>query len=204
MPAGPSSPNRYPPWNSSIAPAPGDLRIVQAFVNTRDVDAGTDELETPVAAARWLRRWRLIGRRDRITGAERRQAIELREGLRGLLVANNGAGGREGGGAAASKMLDRALGDLPLRCALREAGAFELLAVGGGWPRAAARMLTVVTRAMGDGSWRRLKACRRDGCRWAFYDESKNRSGRWCAMAGCGDLMKARAYRERLRAGSRS
>ncbi len=199
MPASPSSSDSYPPWTSSIGPAPGELRIVQAFVNTRDVDAGTDELETPKAAARWLRRWRLIGQRDRVTGAERRQAIELREGLRRLLLANTGQEGKRRGDSATAKMLERALGDLPLRCKLGVAGTFELVAADCGWARAAARMLTVVVRAMGDGTWRRLKACRRDGCRWAFYDGSKNRSGRWCAMAGCGDLMKARAYRRRRR-----
>ena len=36
-------------------------------------------------------------------------------------------------------------------------------------------------------------------CRWAFYDGSKNRSGRWCDMASCGNRMKARAFRERAR-----
>lgn len=186
---------RYPPWSSAISPAPGDLRIVQAFVNTRDLEDETDELATTEGLAQWLVRWRLIDRREAVTAAERRQAVELREGLRELLYANNGGEGDP----SQAKELERALGDLPLRCALGEASTFELVAVGRGWPRAAARLLTIVTRAMGEGTWSRLKACRRDDCRWAFYDASKNRSGRWCAMAGCGDLMKARAYRERLR-----
>jgi predicted RNA-binding Zn ribbon-like protein len=33
-----------------------------------------------------------------------------------------------------------------------------------------------------------------------FYDRSKNRSGRWCVMAECGNRAKVRAYRERERA----
>jgi predicted RNA-binding Zn ribbon-like protein len=52
---------------------------------------------------------------------------------------------------------------------------------------------------MSDGSWERIKACGNPDCRWAFYDNSKNHSGRWCEMASCGNRMKARAFRERAR-----
>ena len=48
-------------------------------------------------------------------------------------------------------------------------------------------------------SWQRLKACSRDVCHWAFFDQSKNHSGRWCQMDVCGNIEKARAFRERKR-----
>ena len=57
--------------------------------------------------------------------------------------------------------------------------------------------LVPVALAMGDGSWERVKACRDEGCEWAFYDRSRNRSGVWCDMAVCGNRTKVRAYRER-------
>ena len=44
---------------------------------------------------------------------------------------------------------------------------------------------------MRDGTWGRLKACAEDGCRWAFYDASRNQSGRWCSMAVCGNRPRA-------------
>ena len=56
-------------------------------------------------------------------------------------------------------------------------------------------------RAMADGTWPRLKACAAHNCEWAFYDTSKNRSRTWCNMAVCGNREKARAYRQRQRAG---
>jgi predicted RNA-binding Zn ribbon-like protein len=62
------------------------------------------------------------------------------------------------------------------------------------------RMLATVFRAMSDGTWSRMKACGNPDCRWAFYDATKNHSGRWCEMASCGNRMKARAFRERGRA----
>jgi predicted RNA-binding Zn ribbon-like protein len=40
----------------------------------------------------------------------------------------------------------------------------------------------------------------REDCEWAFYDRTKNRSGRWCRMDQCGNLAKAKAFRERRRA----
>ena len=63
---------------------------------------------------------------------------------------------------------------------------------------AVGRILAVVFEAMADETWPRLKACRNDVCRWAFYDHSKNRSGHWCSMAVCGQREKnRRAYRRR-------
>jgi predicted RNA-binding Zn ribbon-like protein len=57
------------------------------------------------------------------------------------------------------------------------------------------RLLAIVHRAMESGEWRRVKACRDAGCRWAFYDHSKNRSATWCDMASCGNRNKARRRR---------
>ena len=71
--------------------------------------------------------------------------------------------------------------------------------VGGGVDGALARLLAIVAAAVADGSWERLKACPREECEWAFYDKSKNRSGRWCKMESCGNIEKAKAFRERQR-----
>ncbi|MBK7127679.1 MAG: CGNR zinc finger domain-containing protein [Dehalococcoidia bacterium] len=40
------------------------------------------------------------------------------------------------------------------------------------------------------------------GCGWAYYDESKNGSKKWCAMGLCGTRAKMKAYRERKKAGA--
>ena len=40
------------------------------------------------------------------------------------------------------------------------------------------------------GVWNRLKVCPNDDCAWAFYDESRNRSRRWCSMNVCGNCHK--------------
>ena len=60
--------------------------------------------------------------------------------------------------------------------------------------------MAIVAAAVEHGRWARLKACPREECEWAFYDRSKNRSGRWCQMEVCGNIEKARAFRRRRRA----
>ncbi|WP_116102338.1 CGNR zinc finger domain-containing protein [Amycolatopsis thermalba] len=47
------------------------------------------------------------------------------------------------------------------------------------------------------GQWSRVKICPADDCRWAFYDESRNRSRTWCSMRVCGNREKARSWRQR-------
>jgi len=58
-------------------------------------------------------------------------------------------------------------------------------------------VLAAMVQAGERGSWERLKICAADDCRWAFFDRSKNRAGRWCSMAVCGNRTKTRTYRAR-------
>lgn len=66
--------------------------------------------------------------------------------------------------------------------------------------------LAIVTRALLDGTWARLRAC--PDCQWVFYDTSRNNRRAWCAMTaadggrGCGSIAKTRTYRERRRTAS--
>lgn len=44
----------------------------------------------------------------------------------------------------------------------------------------------------------RLRICANPTCRWVFFDESKNRTRRWCGDT-CGTLVKVREFRARQR-----
>jgi predicted RNA-binding Zn ribbon-like protein len=59
------------------------------------------------------------------------------------------------------------------------------------------RLLSVVAQAMSDGTWRRLKVCLNDDCRWSFYDHSNARASKWCDMRICGNRAKQQAWRTR-------
>jgi predicted RNA-binding Zn ribbon-like protein len=166
------------------------------FVNTLDVETGADELASADGLGRWLAARGLAGsprRPPALTARDRERAVELREALRALMLAHNGAPPVTEAGAE----LDRAARAGLLSVRFGEDGAAHLHADGAGFERALARLLVPVAAASADGSWQRVKACRADDCQWAFYDRSRNRSGVWCDMAVCGNRTKVRSFRER-------
>jgi predicted RNA-binding Zn ribbon-like protein len=174
-------------------PAPGSLALVQGFVNTRNIMHGYDLLEDVEGAAAWLVEHGLLDEGARLTEGELGHLIGFREGLRGLLLPHNGSAG--GCAEALNEMAEDAL----LRVRFDEDGAPGLLPAGSGEAvgGVTARLLVAAVGAASEGTWRRLKVCRNEGCLWAFYDGSKNRSGSWCTMDVCGSRAKMRAYRRR-------
>jgi len=122
-------------------------------------------------------------------------ALRFREGLRGLLLANNGAPLEE----EALETLRGAAADGELRIEIGPDGSAEAVPACESVGVLYARLLAIVERAQAAGVWERFKACPADDCLWAFYDESKNRSRTWCSMEVCGNRAKTRAYRAKRR-----
>ena len=178
-------------------PAPGDLAVVQAFVNTNDLEGEDERLGDPAALGSWLVDARLCPPGTRPTRAEFALAVDVREGLRALGRANNG----EPLASGELRGLNDAVRRIPL-VARFERDAWHLDPSSQGVQEALGWILSVVVETMSDGSWFCMKACRRDRCRCLFYDYSKNHSGVWCAMEICGNKEKALAYRRRSRARS--
>jgi predicted RNA-binding Zn ribbon-like protein len=169
---------------------------VQVFVNTLDIENGVDELSGPSALATVLAEARVAEPGLRPTAADVRTALDVREALRALLLANNGVP------VDASELapLERATRAAQLAAVFRPDGSAELVAGAPGVDGALGRLVTIVLRASADGSLARLKACRRDICHWVFYDRSRNRGSHWCAMSVCGNRTKTRTYRARRHA----
>ena len=177
--------------------APGDLNHIRRFVNTLDLEDGSDDIAEPQSLRGWLSERDLIDPGAELTAADVRQALELREALRKMLLANNGD---PIDSAAVDTICDSAK-RAELQVRIDDAGRARLEPVRTGIDGAIGRLLAIVFQAQAEGTWERLKACQlHDSCEWAFYDWSKNRSGAWCDMAVCGNRAKARAYRERRRA----
>src|SRR5215217_5313445 len=160
--------------------APGDLELVREYVNTLDRDRGDEQLSTPRELAAWLADHDLLPGNVKLSAADLRRAVELRESLRGLLLANNGVALDRGD----VEVLDREGAAAALAVRFRGDGEAELEPLGSGLDAA------IVFQARVDGRWARLKACPADECGWAFYDHSRNRSGTWCTMAVCGNRSK--------------
>ena len=173
-----------------LRPAPGDLRLVQTFLNTVDFEAGTDELASLQKLAEWLGRNMLLAEASELEAGDHRRAVELRESFRKMLAAGESAT-REMG-AAVDRLLVPAL-----LCARFEAGGelrFEPASTGLGG--AFGRLLAIIAVAQRDGLWPRFKICAAGTCRAAFYDYSNNHNRLWC-LPRCGGRIRGRDYRRR-------
>jgi predicted RNA-binding Zn ribbon-like protein len=158
------------------------LDLVRDFVNTFDVESQADTLATRADLTRWLAAHDVAGR------AELGEAIEVREALRELLLANNHLPADV---EVASRVLDRAARRARLDVRF-ERGEARIQSAGG-----LGRLLAAAAEAMSSDDWPRLKACRAETCHFAFIDRAKNRSRAWCDMKVCGNRQKAQRYRER-------
>jgi predicted RNA-binding Zn ribbon-like protein len=178
--------------------APGELGLLQAFINTHfDLvgERGADLFANPAGLRRWLGDQGLLARRARVGGADLGRALAVREGLRDLIADRE----RTVAGSPLRAPLNEAFAgaSLELRVTLR---GTELVPVGSSeLDRALGSLLAILARAMVDGSWLRLKVCPGRHCGWVFYDQSRNNSGRWCSMSVCGGREKARAHYHRQR-----
>ena len=191
------------PQPGGRAPAPAELAVVQAFLNSFfDIERewGADLLATPQALQAWFaRRGMLSPASARLTAADGVRAITVRDGLRSLIGADvHGMSTSPGDPVTA---LNAAVGDALLRVQFGLDGPQLIPAGRGPLDRALGALAAIAVGAMLDGRWRRLKACPGDQCGWAFYDHSRNNSGRWCSMAVCGGRSKARTHYRRHRAG---
>ena len=171
--------------------ATGDIGLVQAFVNTVDLQDGPEELEDPNTLKAWLVAKRLLDGSQPVDPSDLKHAIALREAIRSVVGANSG-----------SKVypvdiatLNEAATASRLRMRFGADGKPRLEPEATGVVAAMGRIVAAMYAAMEGEEWTRLKLCSSQSCRWAFYDRSKNHSSLWCTMASCGNREKARRFR---------
>ena len=168
-------------------PAEDDLRLVQDFVNTLDRENGVELFDDPAGLEQWLASRSLPG--APVDGAGVTRAVELREALRAVLLANNGGPDAPEAHGTITAFATSA----GLTPAFHAAGP-ALEPTAGGLDAALGRVIAVAFTAMVDGRWERLKSCPRDVCGWVFHDRSPANRGTWCSMRICGNRVKASAY----------
>lgn len=169
------------------------MALVQAFANTLAEEGARrwEAFADPESLRRWLARRGLLSGREKVGGADVARAKDVRRALRSLLAANNGGEVDPG----AIQALNGASEGAMLVVRFGSDGRSTLQPGAKGLDGAIGEILAAAVAGMENGSWWRLKAC--DRCAWAFYDRSRNRSGRWCSMEVCGNRAKTRAYRRR-------
>lgn len=168
---------------SAVDPAPGGLELVQELLNTAEhgppADRRPDLLADPGTARDWL-----AGRDFPDAVAEVEQLRRTRDDLRAALRARDGhpAGPTEVGGQTATVAL-----------VLRPDGS---VAVAPG--SFTGRILAEVRLSQERGDWSRMKLCALAPCSAAYFDRTRNLSGRFHTPR-CANVVNLRASRERRR-----
>ncbi|MEU1913995.1 CGNR zinc finger domain-containing protein [Streptomyces massasporeus] len=160
------------------SPAPGGLTLVEALVNTLDMESGADALDTAEGRERFG-----------VTAEETDRVRTLRESLRATLLAHAGHPPHRD-----VTPLGALLAEAPLLVTVDAADGSAALAPADG-RSLHARVAAAVAEALVAGTWTRLKACAAADCHWAYYDRSPAGRGRWCSMQVCGARAKMRRYR---------
>ncbi|MCU1439906.1 MAG: hypothetical protein JWP85_903 [Rhodoglobus sp.] len=145
----------------------GEERYLVDFLNTLDVEDGTDVLENATAWRRW-------SEERGLTAGDVSEARRIRDALRALVSGSTCE-----------------LPDVALRARATPDGVILTGDTAAG--EAVAIAATLTTR----GRLPRVKLCPCDDCGWAFYDASRNGSRTWCDMAVCGNRVKAKTFREK-------
>jgi len=187
-----------PSWASHLEHklAPPPLLLVQAFVNTLDLELHTDVLAHAVEARAWLAEAGLRDAEQPGLAADLQLAREVRESLRAMIAGKTGG---EPLGEAGLRPLEQVASQARPRLEVTPGGQVTL---GPGIPAerladGLAGLLLAIRDAQADGGWDRMKLCGNPDCLWAFYDRSHSRRGAWCDMASCGNRLKNRSLRAR-------
>ncbi|GAB3935813.1 CGNR zinc finger domain-containing protein [Kribbella albertanoniae] len=179
-------------------PAPAGLVLVQELVNTHAVDRDGEELLADRSSAqRWLQnagqQWAEVHGLQCpdlvLDESGLRELLDLRSTVAGLLAVP--ADERPAGAPVNIKVRVGAnlLSDAEGRVGIEPVGT------GSGWLVSA--VWSEILLAQLTGTWARLKVCREPGCRSAFYDTSRNRSGLWHDVHSCGNINNLRVSRTR-------
>ncbi len=170
--------------------APGRFEILQAFANTVPVDDRADTLATPAALGRWLSRRGLLPTGVEPSARDLKRFLEIRAALRALLAAKSRG---EFDGEAAAR-LERAAGEARSRTTYDDGGPVAFGPGDATVDGAVGALLAVFALARATPEWPRFRLCARQGCRRAFYDGSRSKTGRWCSSR-CGGKVRMAAYR---------
>jgi predicted RNA-binding Zn ribbon-like protein len=175
--------------NKALEP---EIDLLVEFVNTHDLEEETDSIALPGALSGWIaeQTGEHVGALDEEDVA---RVHALRESLRALLRTHNGEQVEERHLEPLREAAERSR----FRTTFSPDGLLQIAPARSDLTGFEARLLLAIERLQSQGAWPRLKACTDDGCQWAFYDSTRNRSRTWCSMEECGNREKTRRYRKR-------
>lgn len=70
------------------------------------------------------------------------------------------------------------------------------------WPQVEAEIAASLATTLAEGESVRVRICENPDCLWVFYDDTRNRTKRFCEDKMCGNLIKVRRFRAKQKRGS--
>jgi predicted RNA-binding Zn ribbon-like protein len=178
-----------PNHENSLQP---EIDLLVDFVNTRDVEEGMDSIAAPAQLMEWIAEH--TGEQlPELQAGDVQRMQGLRESIRALMHANNGGQVEEADLVPIREAAERSR----FRLAFDPGGGLELTPARADLSGFEAGLLLALEHLQCHDAWPRLKACTDEGCQWAFYDTTRNRSRTWCSMEVCGNREKTKRYRQR-------
>jgi predicted RNA-binding Zn ribbon-like protein len=168
------------------------------FVGTlraRRNETPTEKLASPADLDAWFVESGLIPRTEASVASDLDAATELREAIYALVWA---------------RLHDRTLPARDMAIVNEAAAAAPLTTTltADGWVRsgtprqALSHLAREAIEIVGGEQSALLRECGRPECTQVYLDTSRGHRREWCSMATCGSRMKAKAYRERRKAGA--
>lgn len=158
-----------------------------------------DRLEKPAWLAKFLARWNLSAAVPP-RPADARALRAFRARLRRMAEAA-AAGAAPGGDDLRELNRVMASGPVTRQVAQTQAGhRLDLVPMREGWPQAMAEIAASFAGTLAEGGGARVRICENPDCLWVFYDDTRNRSKRFCDDKLCGNLVKVRRFRARRKA----
>lgn len=169
-----------------------EIDLLVDFVNTRDIEEGTDTIAGPGQLGEWIAE-RTGEALPVLEAGDVQRLHDLRESLRALMLANNGAEVGERDLSPVREAAERSR----FRLAFDAEDGLALVPARADLSGFEASLLLALEHLQCHAVWPRLKACTDETCQWAFFDTTRNRSRTWCSMDVCGNREKTKRYRER-------
>ncbi|CAB3749714.1 hypothetical protein LMG29542_01081 [Paraburkholderia humisilvae] len=177
-----------------------DMALLLRFANTRNDRFGRSERFGDAAGlSAWLSENGFAEAAANVTRADAAAVRELRDAVITLLLSHSSAPHISAQDVEdAENLLRRMAARYPLVTIVDRTGA-RLIPASGGLPGAIGRIFAAITELALADAWHRIKACRNQGCHFAFHDHSRNSSGAFCSNV-CSSQVAMRNYRQRRRA----